>query len=360
MFGIGKKVLATKNENILSKNISNLPVSHDGPVSLDYHSKKVYAITYWAEKDSVIEMDYYGRGKNQITQVFGSYIQDVIGGVIYWKTEKSIVINIMNISSKNNLGHIRLPKSYNAKSLLVVDKNRQPKDIDECLSSPCNRKGFERSCKNTPGSFVCTCKTGTIFDGVTCSGRCVKLSCLHGYCSNTNGSEICHCDKGFKYNGYACTDIDECMSSPCNQKGFERSCKNTPGSFICTCKSGTIFDGVTCSAISELQIRLNDSSTNMSGRVEIYHPTFGWGTICNIENRETVSSEVGEVICRQLGFAGVGIMRHFGEGSGPVLLSEVSCIYGDNEIYIWDCSHAGWNMPTLPCTHDRDVGVECY
>ncbi|XP_028414810.1 neurotrypsin-like [Dendronephthya gigantea] len=260
-------------------------------------------------------MDYHGRGKNQM---FDGYLQDVIGGVIYWKTKESIVINIMNISSRNILGHIRLPKSYNAKILLVVDENRQPE------------------------------------------GRCLKLSCLHGYCSNTNGSEICHCDKGFKYNGHACTDIDECMSSPCNQKGFERSCKNIPGSFVCTCKNGTIFDGVTCSAHSELQIRLNGSSTNMSGRVEIYHPTFGWGTICDKAGMELASFSLGDVICRQLGFAGKRNLRHFGEGSGPVLLSEVSCTPFGDEIYIWDCRHAGWNMPTLTCTHDRDVGVNCY
>ena len=39
------------------------------------------------------------------------------------------------------------------------------------------------------------------------------------------------------------TDIDECVSSPCNTNA---SCTNTPGSFVCICATGFSGDGQSC------------------------------------------------------------------------------------------------------------------
>jgi hypothetical protein len=92
----------------------------------------------------------------------------------------------------------------------------------------------------------------------------------------------------------------------------------------------------------------------MSGRVEILNPNFGWGTVCNYSWEFTDS----DVVCRQLGFNGANAVRggsYYGEGSGPILLSEVQCT--GEESYIWDCSHGGWNKHN--CSHSRDAGVEC-
>jgi hypothetical protein len=102
-------------------------------------------------------------------------------------------------------------------------------------------------------------------------------------------------------------------------------------------------------------MRLIDTTENNKiGRVEIFHPSLGWGTVCDDEWDDTDSG----VVCRQLGFAGVNVTRnraYYGEGTGPILLDDVKCT--DNESFIWDCSHVGWNMHN--CVHNEDVGVDC-
>ena len=115
-------------------------------------------------------------------------------------------------------------------------------------------------------------------------------------------------------------------------------------------------------AISEAKIRLVNPRTpeNNTGRIEVYYPVIGWGTVCNWSWGETESG----VACRQLGFTGANATRRgadFGQGSGPVLLSMIdpgACT--GREFYIWDCRHRGWNDPYSFCSHDDDVGVECY
>ena len=108
--------------------------------------------------------------------------------------------------------------------------------------------------------------------------------------------------------------------------------------------------------ISEAKIRLNSTTAkNNTGRIEVYHSSFGWGTVCDDYWGETESN----VACRQLGFIGANATRseaYFGQGSGPILLDDVQCT-GD-ESYIWDCIHRGWNVEN--CDHYEDVGVECY
>ena len=114
--------------------------------------------------------------------------------------------------------------------------------------------------------------------------------------------------------------------------------------------------------ISEAKIRLVNprTSENNTGRIEVYHPGFGWGTVCGLGWGETESG----VACRQLGFTGANATRrnaYFGRGSGPILLSmrrSGGCT--GKESYIWDCSHYGWNHVHPLCGHYDDVGVECY
>ena len=89
--------------------------------------------------------------------------------------------------------------------------------------------------------------------------------------------------------------------------------------------------------------------------MEINHPSFGWGTVCDDywDDKDSV------VVCRQLGFKGVNKTRveaYYGEGSGAILLDNVQCT--GKEEYIWECSHRGWNAHY--CGHGEDVGVECY
>jgi hypothetical protein len=112
-------------------------------------------------------------------------------------------------------------------------------------------------------------------------------------------------------------------------------------------------------AYSDLQIRLvNPINNKTAGRIEIYHPSFGWGTVCGWRRWTEVE---GGVVCRQLNFtdanAVLEISRPYGEGSGPILLDITKCT--GNESHIWECSHRGWNVH-YDCNHNDDVGVDCY
>ena len=104
-----------------------------------------------------------------------------------------------------------------------------------------------------------------------------------------------------------------------------------------------------------MKIRLINGASNKTGRIEIFHPSFGWGTACDDGWGDTESA----VVCRQLGFAGMNETwggAYYGKGSGPILLDIVRCT-GD-EKYIWECNHNGWE--THKCGHREDVGVDCY
>ncbi len=107
-------------------------------------------------------------------------------------------------------------------------------------------------------------------------------------------------------------------------------------------------------AFSYFKIKLMKSTNNKTGRIEIYHPSFGWGTVCEDGWGDTESG----VVCRQLGFMGVNVTRkngHYGKGNGPILLDNVQCT--GNESYIWECNHRGWKVHN--CGHNKDVGVDC-
>ena len=97
-----------------------------------------------------------------------------------------------------------------------------------------------------------------------------------------------------------------------------------------------------------------DPENKYSGkRVKIFHPSFGWGTIC----QKGLSDYSVTVVCRQFGFDDgvmyVGVPD--GKESGPIFLSDVRCI--GNELYIWDCIHNGWNFHD--CSHSNDLVVGC-
>ena len=104
-------------------------------------------------------------------------------------------------------------------------------------------------------------------------------------------------------------------------------------------------------------MKLVKSNSNKTGTIQIFHPSFRWGTICGWWRWTNAE---GAVVCRQLGFTGVKVTRkraHYGRGSGPILLDNVHCT--GSESYIWDCKHRGWNND-LYCHHGNDAGVDCY
>ncbi|XP_072048555.1 prothrombin-like, partial [Amphiura filiformis] len=60
------------------------------------------------------------------------------------------------------------------------------------------------------------------------------------------GGHDCNCNAGFRRDGFTCTDVDECLSGPCDSNA---TCSNNPGSYDCTCNTGFIGDGFNCSDI---------------------------------------------------------------------------------------------------------------
>ena len=109
-------------------------------------------------------------------------------------------------------------------------------DINECLSNPC-----EDVCVNKEGSYECACKDGYGLTATNGGTSCVDIDecqqnaslCQGMKCRNAMGSYQCYCEVGFYANGNACTDINECLSNPC-----EDVCVNKEGSYECACKDG--------------------------------------------------------------------------------------------------------------------------
>ncbi|CAH1238631.1 NOTCH2 [Branchiostoma lanceolatum] len=80
------------------------------------------------------------------------------------------------------------------------------KDVDECLSSPCD---VNADCTNTFGSFTCQCHLGLSGDGFTCDDQdeCQLSPCdVNANCTNTYGSYTCTCRTGFSGDGFNCND----------------------------------------------------------------------------------------------------------------------------------------------------------
>ena len=109
-----------------------------------------------------------------------------------------------------------------------------------------------------------------------------------------------------------------------------------------------------------LPIRLVNGTNPHNGRVEIYTNSAGelynarWGTICD----DDWNFYDARVVCRQLGYPdAVATLRsaHYGEGTIPILLANVSCA-GD-ESNLTKCKHNGIGIHN--CKHSENFGVDC-
>ena len=100
-------------------------------------------------------------------------------------------------------------------------------DIDECAMDPCDTTA---TCRDTNGSFVCTCISGFTGD---------RFNCLSENGLALHTKELLHA-------AFLHADIDECeLFGPCDANA---TCVDTSGSFVCTCDGGFTGDGFTCSS----------------------------------------------------------------------------------------------------------------
>ena len=100
-------------------------------------------------------------------------------------------------------------------------------------------------------------------------------------------------------------------------------------------------------------VRLVGGSSYEEGRVEVYYQG-QWGTVCDDE----WDLDDANVICRMLGLPSAShawSYAHFGQGSGPITLDDVSC--QGYESSIADCPHRAWLEHN--CGHSEDAGVTC-
>ena len=79
-----------------------------------------------------------------------------------------------------------------------------------------------------------------------------------------------------------------------------------------------------------------------------------WGTVC--DDRWGLND--AQVVCRQLGYVGDSMYTtsaFYGQGSGPILLTNVAC--RGTEASLITCSSYGWGVQN--CDHSEDAGVLC-
>ncbi|XP_078094618.1 scavenger receptor cysteine-rich domain-containing protein DMBT1-like, partial [Mustelus asterias] len=109
---------------------------------------------------------------------------------------------------------------------------------------------------------------------------------------------------------------------------------------------------IMCSEHKEL--RLVNGEHRCEGRVEIFY-SGSWGTVCS----GILRADDAKVICKQLECGSVESMHFeagkFGEGSGPVRLSELGCT--PIESTIWQCESDSEGVKD--CSHHYDAGVVC-
>ncbi|KAH9498702.1 hypothetical protein Btru_004609, partial [Bulinus truncatus] len=118
------------------------------------------------------------------------------------------------------------------------------RDVDECAEKTHN---CQQQCENLEGDFNCSCLPGNTLnaDKRTCTQDtssttlCSAKGC-NQVCSVSDAVASCECTTGYsKLNDTNCADINECTltNKPCSQL-----CENRDGGFLCSCYPGNKLD----------------------------------------------------------------------------------------------------------------------
>ena len=119
--------------------------------------------------------------------------------------------------------------------------------------------------------------------------------------------------------------------------------------------------GVTPDNCTKNDLRLVNGSTNASGRVEICRQGC-WGTVCD----DSWDRDDATVACKQLGFINTSQRAiptrgaYFGEGSGPIHLSNARCNTSESMSRLIDCNPIVIDRDGINnCSHSQDAGLIC-
>nr|XP_054765111.1 deleted in malignant brain tumors 1 protein-like [Lytechinus pictus] len=218
----------------------------------------------------------------------------------------------------------RVEVSYKASWGTICDDNWDLRDARVV----CNMLGFDGALA-APGSATFGAGGGNIlFDDVDCKGKEVTLAdCFH------RGLGVNNCNHGSDA-GAVCF------------RG---------GTIIQSTIQKHLGHGMLASAIhSPFLVQLVNGSDDFEGRVEVMYDG-SWGTICDNE----WDLRDARVVCKMLNFDGALAApgsATFGQGSGDILLDDVSCDSTHDNLA--DCYHRGIGVSN--CQHEEDSGAICF
>uniref|UniRef100_A0AAQ5ZD77 Delta-like protein n=1 Tax=Amphiprion ocellaris TaxID=80972 RepID=A0AAQ5ZD77_AMPOC len=140
-------------------------------------------------------------------------------------------------------------------------------DIDYCLHSPCQNGGqcynlvsdyickcpedyegrncshLKDHCRTTPCKVIDSCTVAVVSNSTPTGVRLISSNVCgpHGQCRSHSGGQFsCECEEGFT-GTYCHENIDDCSSSPCQNRGV---CRDLVSDYYCECSNG--WKGKTC------------------------------------------------------------------------------------------------------------------
>ncbi|XP_066487130.1 deleted in malignant brain tumors 1 protein-like [Tiliqua scincoides] len=146
--------------------------------------------------------------------------------------------------------------------------------------------------------------------------------------------------------GVRCSGTESALSQcPADQWGVH-NCRHGED-------AGVICSGRTLELNTSTGIRLVNSRSNCSGRVEVFHDG-QWGTVCDDDWDITDA----RIVCQEMGCGDARSAQSggaFGHGTGPIWLDNIHCT--GTESALSQCPAKRWESHN--CHHGEDAGVIC-